>query len=173
MKVCEIAGGMSFAIVILVTDIAWLGGAGDARLLTEVLRAVETASVGRLDGKVERGVDERWEAALGATVPVVAWSLAAVVGPRRRRMLANGNRQQSAQDADHYAPPIHRSDDRIPSRSQRVSLLERRPTRRRNSERIHFRMMRLQVSENRVQIQQSTARPAANFSNNWQDGSLQ
>ena len=113
MKVREIAGGVGFAFVALVTDIARLGGAGDARLLAEVLRTLETARVGRLDGKVERGVDERWKAALGSTVPVVAGSLAPVVGPRRRRMLANGKRQQYAQNADHYAPRTHRSDDRI------------------------------------------------------------
>ena len=93
MKVCEVAGRVCFTGVILVADIARLGGARDARLLAEVLRTVQTARVGRLDGKVERGVDEWWEAALGSTVAVVARSLTAVAGAGRRRMLADGKRQ--------------------------------------------------------------------------------
>ena len=145
MEVCEIAGGVSFAVVTLVANITRLGGAGDARLLTEVLRTLETARVGRLDRQVERGVDERREAALGSTVAVVAGSLTAVVGPSRRRMLADGKRQQYAQNADHYAPRTHRSDDRILSRSQRVSSLNDDLRAGATQKRIHFRMVKLQV----------------------------
>ena len=65
MEVGEVGGRMSARRVIAVAHVARRGGAADARLATVELRLVAgTARVGRLDGHVERGVDERRIAAL-------------------------------------------------------------------------------------------------------------
>ena len=111
MKVRQVAGRVSFRRISLVADVARLGGAGDARLLAEVFRSVQAARVGRLDGEVEGGVDEGREAALRPAAVVVARPLTGVIGPCRRRVLADGHRQQTPQHADDEKP-THTSEKR-------------------------------------------------------------
>ena len=99
MEVGQVAGRMCLGRVGLLAYVARLGRARDARLLAEVLGAVEAARVGRVDGDVERGVDERREAALRPPAAVVARPLVGVVRPagRRRRVLAANDRRQAAE----------------------------------------------------------------------------
>jgi len=121
VEVCQVTGRVGLGLVSLIADVARLGRAGDARLLAEIFRTVDTARVGRLHRQIERGVDERREAALRTPATVVARPLIGVVRPRRRRMLAGGDRQQPAQH-DGRQKPGHTSAKRIAQLRQAPAL---------------------------------------------------
>jgi len=104
MEVCEVGGGVSVCWVIAVAHVARRGGAADARLATVELRLVAgTARVGRLDGHVERCVDERRIAALWPPGGVVAGSQSEATPSRLSRRPRRDERQRHGEQYDRRA----------------------------------------------------------------------
>ena len=107
MEVGQVVGRVRTRRVVVVAHVTRLGRAGDARLSAVVLRLVaDPARVGRLDGHVERRVDERRIAALSSSGGVVTRSQ---TGPAPGRLRGGRRRhecQRRGQNDDHT--PLHR-----------------------------------------------------------------
>ena len=126
MEVGEVGGWVCTCRVVAIADVARLGGPGDARLSAVVIGLVPGAArVGRLDGHVERRVDERRVAALSPPGGVVARPQSRPTatparlrgGPRRHECHGHG------EDYNHNSTTLRHLQCQRDSRPQRTARI--------------------------------------------------
>jgi len=113
MKVGEIGGRVSASWVVLFAHVTRRGRSTDARLTTVELGLVGAARVRRLDGHVERRVDERRVAALSPPGGVVARPQSKPTpvrlrgGPRRHKCHSHGEEDDRQATTLHHLRCLH------------------------------------------------------------------